>query len=132
MAPVKACTICGATTDLVGYAGSWICAVEGPCLVRSAVRIWQPTCDVCGGLENVYLLRLGWQCDYCLSGDTLPDYEALGYPETGLVYANDLQGSAELADTFMWTVVNGAPIHRTRKDIPASTDIVDSAAKDSY
>lgn len=54
------------------------------------------------------------------------DYEALGYPETAC-------GNARL-DEIAWLIgfIQRATAAISEKDIPAATDIVDSAAKDSY
>lgn len=131
MDPVKepACVVCGATANVWGGPGSWVCADGNGCLARArngfraestdpevvaaAERLFaaadtksvdallddawtdrneehepapyidmQRACDRCGGLQNVYLLRHSRQCDFCLEGDVMPDYEALGYPET--------------------------------------------------
>src|SRR5512139_403655 len=183
------CTVCGATTDLVGRPeAGWVCAISGPCLQRSAraimgeLRAEDPTfgmpsdihptgrctcggegrcawcsrpcpacgvptiehgdtcismqraCSRCGGLENVLLLVHGWVCDFCLGGDRMPEYEALGYPETGFGEC-DLDHAAYLigfASRGIAVVSIQRELDAIQKDIRSSSDIVDSSAKDSY
>lgn len=86
----------------------------------------QRACSRCGGLQNVLLLHYGWVCDFCLGGDRMPDYEALGYPETACGNSR-LDEIAWLAGFFQRAVEA-----ITEKDIPSSTDIVDSSSSDSY
>lgn len=61
MDPVKepACVVCGATANVWGGPGSWVCADGNGCLARAAARRPKP--------QVVYVE---------------PDYAALGYPET--------------------------------------------------
>ena len=88
----------------------------------------QRTCDRCGGLQNVFLMRHGWACDFCLGGDTLPDYEALGYPETEITEAIcGVDGLAMGIDVYLGTMVGDAWERAVRwrdiqKDILGATD----------
>jgi hypothetical protein len=84
----------------------------------------QPACARCGGLQNVVLLRHGWACDFCLGGDTLPDYEALGYPETGAALG-DLDYAAYcvgFASRGIAASVMADELNAIQKDIRSDTD----------
>lgn len=94
----------------------------------------QRACSRCGGLQNVVLLHHGWACDFCLGGDRMPDYEALGYPETGAA-TGDLDYAAYcvgFASRGIAASVIADELNAIQKDIPSSTDIVDSSSSDSY
>lgn len=96
----------------------------------------QRGCSRCGGLQNVLLLHYGWVCDFCLGGDRMPDYEALGYPETGAAVLDE----PDMVDacgtmtrlSYSWVAGIVALQEAVQKDIHGSTDIVDNGSSDSY
>lgn len=98
----------------------------------------QRACSRCGGLQNVLLLHYGWVCDFCLGGDRMPDYEALGYPETEAREANLAAYYVVAANIGVlagfWAGSYGIKneVDAIQKDIRSSSDIVDSGANDSY
>lgn len=130
------CTSCGSEDSaLVLNLAGWQCIDVAACCARMLKEEPKddPSCKRCGGHQNVYLLQHGYICDYCLSGDTMPDYEALGYPETEASERNDIEHAAFLVGFVsrgIWHSSRSLAVNQ--KDIRSDTESVDEGDPDSY